>query len=299
MYTGSLFSPVVRLIVFRTRRKTTRWPGRARCTLRLNRRLIRGTLMLLRRGNFRSINQEETLATRCRLLHASSAVYIRVTAKSRVQICKRCMRISVLTDERRVDRDCDVSGDVSPVRFRVLFALRASSSDFPLRALHFGARSACNCNFPRVVVNVNLPFSHTACSFENNPAISRSRNEKRVPSRVALREATFPVQLVRHSRPPARRLPPRAGRAEKCGVGIEEMKKKLERDGRRRRERETDRERATTITTTGDSLRRRSLARSLASTKIRTPPPPPFPPGMQCSPSRYQGGNQPPCDRGV
>lgn len=41
---------------------------------------IRDTVILLGRGNFRSIKQEETLATRCRLLHASDAVCIRVTA---------------------------------------------------------------------------------------------------------------------------------------------------------------------------------------------------------------------------
>lgn len=35
-------------------------------------------VILLGRGNFRSIKQEETLATRCRLLHASDAVCIRV-----------------------------------------------------------------------------------------------------------------------------------------------------------------------------------------------------------------------------
>lgn len=34
--------------------------------------------------NFRSINQEETLATRCRLLHASNAVYTRRAAKRNI-----------------------------------------------------------------------------------------------------------------------------------------------------------------------------------------------------------------------
>lgn len=54
-------------------------PARIRRPIRVSRNGLH--LAPPRRGNFRSINQEETLATRCRLLHASDAVYTRVSTE--------------------------------------------------------------------------------------------------------------------------------------------------------------------------------------------------------------------------
>lgn len=92
---------------------------------------------------------------------------------------------------------------------------------------------------PRVpsVESCFLPI--TPCvTFVNDFVIAGRRTVARIVESALLREATFPMQLVRHSRPPARRLP-RSRESGKTQGGNRRNKKGAK--GARKRERKRER----------------------------------------------------------
>lgn len=122
--------------------------------------------------------------------------------------CERCYASKFARGTKNVGRRT-----LNRVKFPRL-TRRRSCERFFLRALHFGHASRKivpvfrNYNPTRADPSVESCFLPiTPHTFANDPTVASRESSSRIVEFASLREATFPVQLVRHLRPPARRLP--------------------------------------------------------------------------------------------